>query len=79
MFISCFLKLLVPWQPYLTKGHSRMFSRILSGKKSVTGCWIVGMLRKMRVNSALRGLIIGYVKICIAQFMAKNSIKLFIS
>lgn len=79
IFISCFLKLLFLWQPYLTEGHSRMFSGILSGKKSVTGCWIVGMLRKMRVNSALRGLIIGYLKICIAQFMTKNSIKLFIS
>lgn len=42
--------------------------------RNVTSCWIVGMLRKMRVNSALRGLIIGYVKICIAQFVGKNSI-----
>lgn len=56
-----------------------MISGILSGKKSVTGFWIVGMLRKIRINSASRGLIIGYTKICIAQFMAKNSIKPFIS
>lgn len=47
--IAC-LRLLILYQPYLFNGYSRIVSGNLSGKKSVTGRKIAGILKKMRVK-----------------------------
>lgn len=51
---------------------SRMVSRSLSGKKSVPGHWIAGMLRKMRISrQCAEG-------VSIAHYKGKNYTKAFV-